>query len=115
MRRRQFSHWLGLTGAMGVIGCLGDGTQSPGGTANDTPESQSEGWPTFGLDHQYTAVREDGLGPETGTIAWKAIGDAPTVLCSPTVRDGTVFTGSVAKAGDKTDVSRLRTEIKCPP
>lgn len=98
MRRRRFCRWLGLAGVMSGTGCLSEPPQSPSGTETDMPEPPSDTWPTFGLDHQHTAVREDGLGPETGTIAWKAIGHAPTVLCSPTVRDGTVFTGSAAKA-----------------
>lgn len=98
MHRRQFCRWLGLAGAMSMVGCLGDRTESPGGTATDTPDPQPAGWPTFGFDHQHTGVRDEGHGPETGTVAWKAIGDAPTVLCSPTVTDGTVFTGSAATA-----------------
>lgn len=98
MRRRQLCHWLGTASLVGIAGCLDD----TGGPADDTsPESSGEapdGWPTFGADHHHTGVREQGEGPRTDTVAWTAIDDAPTVLCSPTVRDGTVYTGSANDA-----------------
>jgi len=41
---------------------------------------------------------EAASGPDADDVAWTAIEDAPTVLCSPTVSDGTVFVGSAANA-----------------
>lgn len=98
MRRRQFCRWLGAGGLLGIAGCLGDSASPADDTTPASPGEPVEEWPTFGFDHQHTGVREHGAGPRTDTVAWTAIGDAPTVLCSPTVRDGTVYTGSAKNA-----------------
>lgn len=85
------------TGAMVLGGCLGRRPEFADGPT-DTPAQATNGWPTFGRDHQHTGVDDDGTGPRTDTVAWNAISDARTVPCSPTVVDGTVYVGSAAKA-----------------
>lgn len=98
MRRRHICRWLGAVGIPGIAGCLSDSTVPATDTTPASPGKPTEEWPTFGFDHQHTGVREHGVGPRTDTVAWRAIGDAPTVLCSPTVRDGTVYIGSPKNA-----------------
>ena len=108
MHRRQVCRLLGAGGLLGVAGCL-DGpseadtqspTDDPADGPTDTPARAgvTTGWPTFGRDHRHTGVSEAGSGPETPDIAWTAVEDAPTVLCSPTVTDGVVYVGSAANA-----------------
>ncbi|WP_135364887.1 outer membrane protein assembly factor BamB family protein [Halosimplex halophilum] len=67
-------------------------------TASGDAQASDAHWPTFGGDDGHTGYRPDGAGPVDGRIAWSAIGDAPTVLCPPTVADGVVYTGSAADA-----------------
>lgn len=97
MRRRELCRRLGAGGLLATVGCLGDRRGQSVDTAGSVDESVSgEHWPTFGLNDQHTGVKENGSGPRTDTVAWTAIGDAPTVLCSPTVYDGTVYVGSAS-------------------
>jgi outer membrane protein assembly factor BamB len=121
MKRRSFCRTLGLVGLAGVAGCVSGGTtpagsddekrsdtvDGPRSTAprsnaapNDAaaPAEATGEWPSFGVDRHNTGVRPDGVGPPEGRIDWRSIDDAPTVLCSPTVSNGTVYTGSAAKA-----------------
>ncbi|WP_436908337.1 outer membrane protein assembly factor BamB family protein [Halosimplex marinum] len=72
-----------------------DGATETAATGGSPPDAN---WPTFGGDDGHTGYRPDGAGPADGRIAWSAIGDAPTVLCPPTVADGVVYTGSAADA-----------------
>lgn len=71
-------------------------------------------WPTFGADQGHTGFRPEGAGPASGTVAWSAIGDAPTVLCSPTASDGTVYVGSAADAFHAFDARTGETEWEFP-
>jgi outer membrane protein assembly factor BamB len=123
MRRRTYLGLAALATVGSVAGCFGGPqssddpgaeTDSPPGTATDdgsdedapgadssgssgpTSGSDGDGWPTFGVDAANTGVHQSGTGPSSASIEWRAIGDAPTVLCSPTVADGTVYTGSAA-------------------
>lgn len=96
MNRRGICRLAGTIGALGLAGCLSR-TDPPGAGADDSPSSPTN-WPTFGADQAHTGYQPDGVGPSSGTINWSAIGDAPTVLCSPTVKDGTVYVGSAADA-----------------
>lgn len=120
MKQRAFCRWLGVAGAGAVAGCAsGRGTgdaagpesesdgSAPGadgstagtdGSADGSDAGSGGGWPTFGADGANTGVRDDGTGPSSGTVAWSAVEDAPTVLCPPTVVDGTAYTGSAANA-----------------
>lgn len=98
MRRRQVCRWLGAGGLLSIAGCLDDSASSQNDTPTDSPSESAAEWPTFGFDHQHTGVRDHGVGPRTDTIGWTAIGDAPTVLCSPTVCDDTVYSGSANNA-----------------
>lgn len=92
MNRRAFCGCLGACGVVGVVGC----TTRPGAT--DTPRDDSESWPTFGANHRHTGTVAGVTGPDTASVAWEGIGDAPTVLCPPTVVDGTVYVGSAKNA-----------------
>lgn len=100
MRRRTFCRLVGALGSAGLGGALaGCLTRAgPGGPAVDGPPSAPGDWPTFGADQGHTGFSPGGAGPASGTVSWSAIGDAPTVLCSPTVKDGTVYVGSAADA-----------------
>ncbi len=98
MRRRQVCRWLGTGGLLGIAGCLGTPASQGTDKRSETPAQDASAWPTFGFDHQHSGVRDSGAGPRTDTVAWTAIGDAPTVLCSPTVSDGTVYVGSANQA-----------------
>ncbi|WP_459193551.1 outer membrane protein assembly factor BamB family protein [Halosimplex sp. J119] len=76
--------------------------ESPTESATDNEPTAtiepSRAWPTFGANDANTGYRPNGVGPSDGTVEWSAIGDAPTVLCPPTVADGVVYTGSAADA-----------------
>ncbi|MFB6205091.1 MAG: PQQ-binding-like beta-propeller repeat protein [Haloglomus sp.] len=98
MRRRQLCRRLGAGGLLGLAGCLGDPAGSADDPTPDSPDEPEPEWPTFGFDHHHTGARPDGVGPRTDTVAWTAIGDASTVLCSPAVSDGTVYVGSANDA-----------------
>lgn len=99
MHRRELCRRLGAGGLIATTGCLGARRGQAPATTGSPDEPVSEGgWPTFGLDDQHTGVKENGTGPRTDTVAWTAIDSAPTVLCSPTVYDGTVYVGSAANA-----------------
>jgi outer membrane protein assembly factor BamB len=122
MNRRTFCRRAGAAGTIlggaALAGCLdrsGAATDGPGtdpatdGT-DSTPPDATDGrtdarapsgtgaWPTFGANAGNTGFRPEATGPASGTIAWTGIGDAPTVLCSPTVADGTVYVGSANNA-----------------
>jgi outer membrane protein assembly factor BamB len=103
MDRRRFVRRVAGLGALGLSGCLARDLQ-PATDADATPTDPGN-WPTFGADHGHTGSHPDGVGPAAGRIAWSAIDDAPTVLCSPTVVDGTVYVGSAADAIDAFDAA----------
>lgn len=98
MRRRQVCRCLGAGGLLGLAGCLSNPLDPADDSTPNSPDEPTAEWPTFGFDHQHTGVNDHGVGPRTDTVAWTAIGDAPTVLCSPTVHDGTVYVGSANNA-----------------
>lgn len=96
MNRRTFCAAAGGIGGAclaGLAGCLGRPSGDEDGAVSDPDD-----WPSFGANAGHTGYKPAGRGPATGTVSWSAIGDAPTVLCSPTVKDGTVYTGSAADA-----------------
>lgn len=112
MYRRTFCRLAGP--AAGVIAGLGGcivrdvsdddpssgGEDASSGGNSRTPVSVPDpvDWPTFGADDGHTGFRPEANGPAVGRIAWSAIENAPTVLCPPTVVDGTVYVGSAARA-----------------
>lgn len=115
MDRRTFCRLVGPAGITGVATGLGGciARSPPTDASNDTTDdatddaskdgppagdSGSANWLTFGADQGHTGFRPEGTGPSSGTVAWSAIGDAPTVFCPPTVADGTVYVGSAAYA-----------------
>lgn len=98
MHRRRFCRLLGASALLAGGGCLGGTSEQGNQSPADNTNQATSGWPTFGRNHQHTGVHEEGTGPRTGTVAWTGIGDAPTVLCSPSVADGTVYVGSAADA-----------------
>lgn len=95
MDRRTFCRLVGALGGIGLAGCV---ARDRSGVESAITSSSPANWPTFGADQGRTGYHPNGDGPATGSIAWSAIGDAPTVLCSPTVKDGTVYVGSAADA-----------------
>ena len=96
---------------------------SPGGSTTEprsSPVTTSEksghtrGWPTFGANAAHTGFAPNETGPQAGQIAWSAIGDAPTVLCSPTVKDGSVYVGSAANMIHAFDAATGETRWEYP-
>ena len=120
MDRRTYCRRAGVAGLAALAGCFGpqatdngDGGDdaSPDAAGNRTSDtgrttdpgggpagSRAGTWPSFGVDHRNIGVASDGVGPATAEHLWAAIDDAPTVLCGPTVADGTVYVGSAADA-----------------
>lgn len=97
MNRRTFCRRLGLASGLALAGCLEN--QPSIGAAPDEdgePTQSSAAWPAYQANAGHTGYHSDGVGPTSGTVAWSAVDDAPTVLCSPTVADGTVYVGSAA-------------------
>ncbi len=112
MDRRTYLRCTALAATGSLAGCFGQTSDAAGdpetdvdpGRGDDEADEGGAGsdagdsWPSFGVDAANTGVRLDRTGPEDAGIRWQAIDNAPTVLCSPTVVDGVVYTGSAADA-----------------
>lgn len=84
-----------------ITGCIAapssGGRKTTKTPANDSSKEASTAgnWPTFQSDYRRTGHAPENDGPESDAeIAWEFDTGSPTVRCSPSITDGTVYTAS---------------------